>query len=99
MIKFPHGVLSRFMKYAICAGTAGLLPKNWSRCYESLRAKKARRTLDETDATPSRADHRQAPGRGWDAGGRSDDRRGLPGPGHQRADLPALAPAVWRHEG
>src|SRR5262245_40112624 len=77
----------------------GLLPKNWSRCYESLRATKARRTLDETDATQRRADHHEAARRGWDAGGRPDDRRGLPGPGNQRGDLPALAPPVRRHEG
>src|SRR5438552_914836 len=74
-------------------------PKTGPGAMRVFRLSVARRTLDETDTTHSRADHQKAAGRGWHAGGWPDDRRSLPSPRHQRADVPALAPAVRRHEG
>jgi hypothetical protein len=74
-------------------------PKTGPGAMRVFRPIVARRTLDETDATQSRADHQKAAGRGWHVGGRPDNRRSLPSPGHQRANVPAVAAAVRRHEG
>src|SRR5207253_2272424 len=70
VVRFPsngginHGKMAaRFGEGRFLAtGCVGLLPKNWSRCYENLRAKLAWRILDETNASQSRADYRQAAG-------------------------------------
>jgi len=53
----------------------------------------ARRTLDvtTTEATWFGADRAIATGRRRYAGGRQDDRRGMPGLGDQRTDVPPLS--------